>query len=77
LSNYSVQKEGEKYRKNNDASDESSKWSFNQWEDAIREQGHDVKIAQLKVEDLIIKSIISAQDIVANAYDSITGVRNI
>ena len=44
------------------------------WEDAIREQGHDVKIALIKIEDLIIKSLISSQDIISNAYDSMTGI---
>mmetsp|Transcript_664 Transcript_664/g.557 ORF Transcript_664/g.557 Transcript_664/m.557 type:complete len:92 (+) Transcript_664:173-448(+) len=47
------------------------------WEEAIRDQGHDVKIALLKVEALIIKSLISAQDIISNAYDSMTGVRGV
>jgi hypothetical protein len=76
LSNYSIQKESEKYKPNTDASSDSSKWNFTMWEEAIREQGHDVKIALLKIEDLVIKTLISCQDLIANAYDSMTGVRN-
>ena len=76
ISNYSVQKESAKYKPNTDASEDSSKWNFTMWEDAIREQGHDVKIALLKIEDLVIKTLISSQDIISNAYDSMTGVRN-
>ena len=75
ISNYSVQKKSEDYKKNSDASEDSSKWNFTMWEDAIRDQGHEVKVALLKIEDLIIKSIISAQDIISNAYDSMTGIR--
>ena len=37
-----------------DADEDSSKWNFTMWEDTIRDQGHDVKIALLKIEDLII-----------------------
>ena len=76
ISNYSIQKESQKYKHNNDASEDSSKWNFTMWEEAIREQGHDVKIAQLKIEDLVIKTLIGVQDTISTAYDSITGIRN-
>ena len=46
------------------------------WEDAIKEQGHDVKIVQLKIEDLVIKTLICAQDIIASGYDSCTSIPN-
>jgi len=77
LSNYSLQKKSEDYKKNDDASEDSSKWNFTMWEDAIRDQGHDVKIALLKIEDLVIKTLITCQDIIANAYDGMTGVTGI
>jgi len=77
ISNYSIQKESKMYRPNTDASDDSSKWNFTMWEEAIKEQGHDVKVALLKIEDIVIKTLISAQDLISNAYDSMTGVRNV
>ena len=59
-----------KYKHNMDASEKSSKWSLSMWQEAVTEQGHDIKIALLKVEDLVIKTLICAQDIIASGYDA-------
>jgi tubulin polyglutamylase TTLL5 len=46
------------------------------WENEIKEHGHDVKIVQLKIEDIVIKTLISAEDMIASGYNKLTGVQN-
>lgn len=68
LTNYSINKKNENYVQNADAEEDDSgfKWSFSAMQQHFKEEGIDVNLMWSKIYDVIIKSLVSIEDITKN-----------
>lgn len=68
LTNYSINKKNENYIENADAQDDDSgfKWSFSAMQHKFKEEGIDVNLMWSKIYDVIIKSLLSIEEITKN-----------
>jgi tubulin polyglutamylase TTLL5 len=64
LTNYSINKKNENYVQNEDAGDDDSgfKWSFSAMQQHFKEAGIDVNLMWSKIYDVVIKSLLSIED---------------
>ena len=71
LTNYSVNKKNANFLQNNDASLDNygSKWSLTAFWKYCKSNGIDDLKIKKRIEDVVIKSIISAEHIMAKAYE--------
>jgi hypothetical protein len=71
LTNYSLNKNSANFVNNTDAmqDDVGSKWSLVAFRTRLRKMGHDDDLLFKKINDLIIKTVISVEHIVNNAND--------
>ena len=68
LTNYSINKKNENYVQNDDAADDDSgfKWSFSAMQQHFKDNGIDVNLMWSKIYDVIIKSLLSIEEITKN-----------
>jgi len=78
LTNYSINKKNENYVQNSDAQDDDSgfKWSFSALQQHFKEEGIDVNLMWSKIYDIIIKSLLSIEEITKNQIKSSSIGRN-
>ena len=71
LTNYSLNKFSANFQENTDATkdDQGSKWSIAALRKRIKKMGHDDTLLFCKIEDLIIKTIISGENVINNASE--------
>ena len=71
LTNYSLNKHNAAFQENKDAlrDDEGSKWSLSAFRRRLKTMGIDDTLIFAKIEDIIIKTIISIEHVVNNAVD--------
>ncbi|CDW91499.1 tubulin-tyrosine ligase family protein [Stylonychia lemnae] len=72
LTNYSLNKYNPNFIANNDANQDGvgSKWSLVALKKAFREQGIDEQMIFKKIEDVVIKTILSAESVIFNAVSA-------
>ena len=65
LTNYSINKKNENYVQNSDVKEDDTgfKWSFSALHQHFKEQGIDVNLMWSKIYDVIIKSLLSIEEI--------------
>ena len=68
LTNYSINKNNENYVHNEDAADDDSgfKWSFSAMQQHFKENGIDVNLMWSKIYDVVIKSLLSIEEVTKN-----------
>lgn len=68
LTNYSINKKNEEYVQNDDAADDDSgfKWSLSAFQQHFKENGIDVTLMWSKINDVIIKSLLSIEEATKN-----------
>ena len=78
LTNYAVNKTNENFKFNEDAEagDEGSKWSIQGLKDWMAANGHDFDAMWALITDLIVKTIISIQPVLAHNYHSVLPPEN-
>ena len=78
LTNYSLNKFNPNFIANNDPNQDGvgSKWSLQALRKAFREQGIDDVSIFKKIEDVIIKTILSAENVIFNACEQYVPFRN-
>lgn len=78
LTNYSLNKHNAAFQENKDAlrDDEGSKWSLSAFRRRIKALGHDDTLIFAKIEDIIVKTIISVEHVVNNACDMFVPFKN-
>ena len=71
LTNYSLNKFNANFQNNTDASkdDQGSKWSITALRKRLKLMGHDDVLLFKKIEDCIIKTIVSVEHVISNATD--------
>ena len=71
LTNYSLNKNNANFHQNTDAQvdDQGSKWSVSALRKRLKKMGLNDKLLFCKIEDLVIKTIISGEHVISNATD--------
>jgi Tubulin-tyrosine ligase family len=71
LTNYSLNKNSATFQNNTDATkdDQGSKWSIAALMKRLAKMGHDTQLLWCKIEDLVIKTIISGEHVINNATE--------
>lgn len=70
LTNYSLNKFADNFEPNDDQDEcKGHKWSHFALRDYLRQQGHDVATAWARIDDLIIKSVLSIENTVFSAME--------
>ena len=71
LTNYSLNKNSENFVPNDDAEDHcvGHKWSLPALKDFLRKSGYDVDLIWNRIEDMIIKTIISVENTIYHAME--------
>ena len=70
LTNYAINKHNENFTFNQDAdkTDEGSKWSMSSLFKYLDEQGFDVKHIWFQIKDMVVKTVLSIQPLLAHNY---------
>jgi hypothetical protein len=78
LTNYSLNKNNANFQNNTDATqdDRGSKWSISAMRKRMKLLGHDDDLLMKKIEDMILKTIISCESVINNAVEMYLPYRN-
>ena len=77
LTNYSINKKSDKFDGKNETCDESTyKWTLSKLKSVMRQMGMDPELMTMRMEDLVIKTIISVEPKLFKSMEKYVPFRN-
>lgn len=76
LTNFSINKQSEKFFVDDTKDNVGNKWTQTALKNELKNMGHDVDILTIKIDDIIIKSVLSIEDILYKASYTNVPYRN-